>query len=150
MDVCHPIWEEKDWWQIYLSTNFWLKPDHMNLLNAEQLRLRVWLSVWTRWINSDVVVVSSSEAVPVMDPPAEISLVMVAVVVTTTAEVVVVFHTVNHLIGVDFHSMVPRILAVIVVVPSHTSLFVLPKGNSADRVRKFDILLESVNRRIMR
>jgi len=63
-----------------------------------------------------VIVVVRTEAVPVMDPPAE-----VAVVVTTTAEVVVVFHTVNRLIGVDFHSMVPRILAVIVVVPSHTS-----------------------------
>ena len=92
-----------------------------------------------------VIVVVRTEAVPVMDPPAE-----VAVVVTTTAEVVVVFHTVNRLIGVDFHSMVPRILAVIVVVPSHTSLPVLPKGNSADRARKFDILLESVNRQIMR
>ena len=91
------------------------------------------------------IVVVQTEAVPVMDPPAEISLVMVAVVVTTTAEVVVVFHTVNLLIGVDFQIMVPRILAVIVVVPSHTSLPVLPKGNSADRARKLDILLESVN-----
>ena len=95
-----------------------------------------------------VIVVVQTEAVPVMDPPEEISLIVVAVVVTTTAEVVV--HSVNRLIGVDFHSMVPQILAVIVVVPSHTSLPVLPKGNSADRVRKLDILLESVNRRIMR
>ena len=84
-------------------------------------------------------VVVRTETVPVMDPPAEISLIVVAVVVTTTAEVVVVFHTVNRLIGVDFHSMVPRILAVIVVVPSHTSLTVLPKGNSADRVGKSNI-----------
>ena len=97
-----------------------------------------------------VIVLVRTEAVSVMDPPAEISLIVVAVVVTTTAEVVVVVHIVNRLIRVDFHSMVPRILAVIVVVPSHTSLPVLPKGNSADRVRKFDILLESVNRRIMR
>ena len=105
-DVCHPIWEEKDWWQIYLSTNFWLKLDHMNLLNAQQLRLTVWLLVSTRWLNSDVVVVIimvvRTEAVPVMDPPAEISLIMVAVVVTTTVEVVVVFHTVNLLIGYGF------------------------------------------------
>ena len=95
MDVCHPVWEEEDWWQIYLSINFWLKLDHMNLLNAEQLRLRVWLSMSTRWHNSDmvvvVIVVVRTEAVPVMDPPAEISLIVVAVVVTTTAEVVVVF-----------------------------------------------------------
>ena len=97
-----------------------------------------------------IIVVVRTEAVPVMDPPAETSLIVVAVVVTTTAEVVVVVHTVNRLIGVDFHSMVPRILAVILVVPSHTSLPVLPKGNSADCVRKLDILLKSVNRRIMR
>ena len=49
-----------------------------------------------------VIVVVQTEAVPVMDPPAEISLIMVAVVVTTTVEVVVVFHTVNLLIGYGF------------------------------------------------
>ena len=93
-----------------------------------------------------VIVVVRTEAVPVMDPPAE-----VAVVVTTTAEVVVVFHTVNRLIGVDFHSMVPRILAVIVVVPSHTSLPVLPKGKqcrSCQKIGHFARVCDSTNHEV--
>ena len=67
-----------------------------------------------------VIVVVRTEAVPVMDPPAEISLITTAVVVTTTAEVVVVFHTVNLLIAVEFHSMMPRILAVIALPTPHS------------------------------
>ena len=54
-----------------------------------------------------VIVEVRTEAVPVMDQPAEISLIVVAVVVTTTTQVVVVIYTVNLLIGVDFHGMVP-------------------------------------------
>ena len=57
------------------------------------------------------------------------------VVFTTTAEVVLVFHIVD-LIGVDFHSIVPRILAVTVVAPPHISLPVLLKESGADRARK--------------